>query len=183
MKQVDRVLQRWRFRMVRRNLPPASSVLDIGAHQGELFAYLGDRIGPSVGIEPSLERDVQIGEHRLLAGGFPDRSPAGPFDAATLLAVVEHMTDDQIDQVAKSLAELVRPGGSIIVTVPSPAVDKILDVLIALRVLDGMEAEEHHGFDVDVLASRWEACGLELRKRCRFQLGLNNLFVFSAPSA
>lgn len=157
-------------------------MLDIGAHDGDLFTYLDGRIGPSVGIEPNLDQDVRVGPHRLLAGTFPDRRPDGPFDVATLLAVVEHLSEEQLDKVGQTLAELVRPGGTVIVTVPSPAVDKILDVLIRLHVLDGMEAEEHHGFDVSTLGRHWEGSGLRLGTRRRFQLGLNNVFVFTVPA-
>ena len=67
-------------------------------------------------------------------------------------------------------------------TVPSPAVDRILDVLCALRVLDGMEAEEHYGFDPSATTGLLESAGLQLRSAHRFQLGLNQLFVFTRPA-
>jgi hypothetical protein len=61
-------------------------------------------------------------------------------------------------------------------------VDRVLDVLIRLRVLDGMHEEEHHGFEASLTPGFFTAAGFELEKARRFQLGLNNLFVFRKPA-
>ena len=61
---------------------------------------------------------------------------------------------------------------------PHPLVDRILDVLMALHLLDGMEAEAHHGFDPGSTVPVFEGAGFRTREARRFQLGLNRLFVF-----
>jgi hypothetical protein len=57
-------------------------------------------------------------------------------------------------------------------------VDHILTVLKTLRVIDGMSLEEHHGYDVNHTASIFAPPRFALDVHRRFQLGLNNLFVF-----
>lgn len=70
------------------------------------------------------------------------------------------------------------PGGRIIATVPEPAVDRIVDVLLRLGLADGMALHEHHGFSPSETRAIFEPAGFRLLAHRRFQLGLNNLFVF-----
>ena len=65
-----------------------------------------------------------------------------------------------------------------IITVPSPFVDQILKVLTTLRLVHGMSVEEHHGYDIKQTAQIFSAPNFRLLSHERFQLGLNNLFVF-----
>jgi hypothetical protein len=68
-----------------------------------------------------------------------------------------------------------------VITVPSPLVDPILDVLRALRVLDGMETEQHYGFKPSETKRLFGDAGFVLEKHEKFELGLNELFVFRRP--
>jgi SAM-dependent methyltransferase len=101
----------------------------------------------------------------------------GPYDAIFALAVFEHLTDADLAAARAAVPALLRPGGRLIITVPHPFVDKILDVLMALRLIDGQAVHEHHGFDPAHLREL-ASPGLRLVARSAFQLGLNNLFVF-----
>jgi hypothetical protein len=68
----------------------------------------------------------------------------------------------------------------LIITVPDARVDRILDVLSALRLIsdDDMKAHEHHGFDARATRALLEPAGFRLVRHEAFQFGLNNLFVF-----
>ena len=179
MRALDRALQRWRFRVAMRHIPRGARVLDVGARGGELFEYLDGSIAPSVGIEPELSSDHRlIGPHELIKGTFPDDVTGGPFDCATLLAVVEHFDAGALPATGRALRSVLADDATVVVTVPSPLVDHILSALIRLRLLDGMDPEGHQGFSPKVLAPVWRDCGLCLVEHRRFQLGLNNLFVF-----
>ena len=103
------------------------------------------------------------------------------FDAITMLAVLEHVPTDAQAGLAQACAIHLRPGGQLIITVPSPAVDRILEVLMALRLVHGMSVEQHYGFDTESVPAIFSGHGLGLTVHRRFQCGLNNLFVFRRP--
>lgn len=179
MTWLDRLLRDWRMRMALRHVPRGSSVLDIGTYDGLLFARAG---AVGVGIDPDLAPGAQdVPGVTLVRGAFPqdlgDRG-VGAFDAATALAVIEHVPEAELASWSRSLAELVRPGGRVVITVPSPAVDHVLHVLLRLRLVAGMQAHQHHGFEPDDVKDVFAAPGWHLERHQRFQLGLNHLFVF-----
>lgn len=181
MTAVDRFLQDWRIRKARPHIGPGSRVLDLGSADGVLFERLGDCGPGSLGIDPVLPATRRSRQgFALVRGYFPQDVPAdaGPFDAIVMLAVLEHFPPDQYAPLADGCARLLRPGGRLIITVPSPAVDRILDVLVALRLVHGMSLEEHHGYDVDETGRIFDTPRFRLVERSAFQVGLNNLFVF-----
>ncbi len=185
MKGLDRLLQKWRIGQVRPHVPPRARVLDVGsAGDAALFRQLPG-IREYVGVDPEMGSSGRIAPNALLVRGrFPDalRSEE-PFDVIAMLAMLEHVPPDEQPGLASGCVEYLRPGGKLVVTVPSPAVDPLLDVLHRLRLVDGMALEQHYGFDVSSTRKVFEAAGLELVVHRRFQLGLNNLFVFKKPDS
>lgn len=179
MTRLDLALQGWRVAKARPYLPAGGRVLDLGTGDGALFRRTG---AVGVGLDPELPDDaVAPAGVTLLRCRFPDdadRLPGGPFDAAVALAVVEHVPDGGLPAWARALERLLVPGGLLVLTVPSPRVDQLLHVLMALRLVDGMQAHEHHGFVPGDLHGVFTAPQWELVRHRRFQLGLNNLFVF-----
>jgi SAM-dependent methyltransferase len=128
-----------------------------------------------------LSKCTKVGPHRFISEFFSVPSPFGDetFDAITMLATLEHVPDPT--QIAAECARVLRPGGRMIITVPAAAVDVILRVLLALRLIEGMELEQHHGYAAKSTPQVFEKCGFRLLTWQWFQLGLNNLFVFEKP--
>jgi SAM-dependent methyltransferase len=160
-------------------------VLDVGCFDSSLFRRLGSRLGEGVGIDPLVQQRT-VGERFCIEPGeFPDAvSNESAFDVITMLAVLEHVPDGEIDRWTRSCLQLLRPGGRVVATVPSPAVDRILGVLFRLHLTDGMGEgvlEQHHGASPVALVEAFVDAGFRLEKRARFELGLNNLFVFGKP--
>lgn len=185
MKAFDRFLQRWRIRKAAAHVPAGARVADVGCSDGALFRQIGDRLSGGVGLDPALPDGSDAGpKFRLVRGLFPaDLPEPGPFGAITALAVLEHLEDDELRTLAVACAEHLVPGGRVVATVPSPLVDPILHVLQALRIIDGMHVDEHHEMEPDAIPRAFVAAGFRLVVRRRFQLGLNNLFVFERPAA
>lgn len=183
MTSIDRYLQRWRFSKVRPYLTPASRVLDIGAADGALYAYQ-PHVARFVGIDPDAEQARQIGPTaQLLRGTFPDvLDPSEVFDVIAMLAVLEHVPPRDQGPLARACATHLAPGGVLVITVPSPVVDRILAVLMALGLVHGMAVEQHYGFEAARTPAIFVAAGLALVDARRFQLGVNNLFVFVKPA-
>jgi 2-polyprenyl-3-methyl-5-hydroxy-6-metoxy-1,4-benzoquinol methylase len=155
-------------------------VLDIGCGEGELMASIGGLGGGSLGIDPTLHSVRERSGFRLLPGFFPQDIPpdTGVFDAIMMLAVLEHFPDSAHAELSAGCRRFLKPGGLLVITVPSAAVDRILSVLLRLRLIDGMSLEEHHGFDVNQTPQIFASPDFDLVSHKRFQLGLNNLFVF-----
>jgi SAM-dependent methyltransferase len=184
MNWLDRVLQQWRIRHAVRWIPDNARVLDVGCFDDTLFRQLQPRLGAGVGIDPRLEEAVEGLRFRLVPGAFPDASPPGAcFDVITMLAVLEHVSAEEMDEWARSCIALLEPGGLVVATVPAPVVDTILDKLMRLRLLHGMDTDQHHGADPALIAAAFELAGFTVVAKKRFQLGLNNVFVFSSPTS
>ncbi len=181
MKALDRVLQRWRISKVLPFIPRGGRVLDVGCADGVLY-HQHSAIGEYVGMDPEYPPRTLGPRAHTLRGFFPaDLPPGPPYDAIVMLAMLEHVPAEALQPLARACAESLRPGGRVLLTVPAPRVDDILDVLKALRLIDGMSLEEHHGYDIAQTRPLFESQGLRTHAHRSFQLGLNHLFVFEKP--
>ena len=95
-------------------------LLDIGGACSVVSAEMS-RFGRVTVVEPDAGM-VQAARERLgvevLQGSLPDALPVpGPFDAITLLDVLEHVHEDA--ESLKTVRRLLRPGGALICTVPA----------------------------------------------------------------
>jgi SAM-dependent methyltransferase len=167
------------MRVAARFLSPDMRVLDIGCSDGALFKRYPGFSKQSLGIEPDLNAPVEVNGIACIPGTFPDALPPGrQFDAALMLAVLEHFPEGDCERLAGALYSALAPNGVLIITVPAPIVDQILDVLKALHVLHGMALEEHHGFRPSDTLRIFTTPRYELSCHRRFQLGLNHVFTF-----
>jgi len=181
MKKIDTFIQYWRMKKAVACLPAGKlRVVDIGAHQGEFFGMIGERLQAGFGIEPLASERSERRNYEIVPGFFPDIRPAGngTWDAVTMLAVLEHVPMTQQPDLAKACHELLRTGGRLIITVPGPRVDSILSVLKFFRLIDGMSLEEHYGFSPADVEPVFTGAGFRLLKNKKFQFGLNNVYVF-----
>jgi len=178
MTPLDRLIQRLRIRKALPHIPAGGRLLDVGCADGTLIREAGGRVHDSVGIDP----DAPAGPG-LVRGSFPqDLSDAGPYDVIALLAVFEHVPDGERPAFVAACRRLLRPGGRVVVTVPAPLVDRIVDLLRRLRLLHGMDIEAHHGYAPEETPGYFAAAGMRLLTHERFELGLNHLFVFELPA-
>jgi len=189
VKFLDRRLRDARIARCRPYIRPGDALLDVGCADGEMLRRLRGLISYGVGIEPTLDARREGDGYVLLPGRFPDAVPsAATFDVITLLAVLEHMPPAEQARLAGTCANLLATGGRIVITVPSPRVDDILHLLIRLRLIEGMGVHEHYGFRPGLTPGLFPAPTYRMAAHRRFQLGLNNLFVFEkvadlAPAA
>jgi len=158
-------------------------LLDIGCADGAMFRLI-PHIGEGVGVDPDLPPVTSVPANaKLLKGFFPQVLPDNrPFDVITLLAVLEHIPPESQKVFALDCTRFLKPQGYLVITVPSPFVDKILALLKLLRLIHGMALEQHFGYDPRQTGTLFAVAGLELVRARRFQLGLNYLFVFKKTS-
>ena len=179
MKALDRVLQRWRIAKAAPHIPRDARVLDVGCADGALFVQLGKRIAGGVGIDPALGTVLPREGVRYVRGTFPDDLDADErFDAVTMLAVFEHLADDAQAAAVSASGRALRPDGVLVMTVPEPRVDQLVHLLARFGLVAGMALHEHHGFEAARTPVIVGSGPFDLVRHERFQLGLNNLFVF-----
>ncbi|MGH9771799.1 MAG: class I SAM-dependent methyltransferase [Candidatus Acidiferrales bacterium] len=178
MTKVDRLIQTWRIKKACRFIPDGARVLDIGCADGALFGAVPS-IREGIGIDPRLDNVRSQDKFLFVRGLFPaDLPDQRSFDVIIMLAVLEHIPHREQNELAINCARYLNPGGRLIITVPAKIADGILTVLKGLRLIHGMSLEEHYGYDVNQTPAIFRAAGLVLVRRERFQLGVNNLFVF-----
>lgn len=179
LSPIDGFLRDWRVRKAEPFIGPGVSVLDVGCYDGSLFKAYASRMARGVGIDPTLTRSTGIGRFRFIADRFPsDLIGDERFDVITMLAVLEHVDLSELPTWRAACERLLVPGGTLLLTVPAPQVDKILDVLRALHLVAGMSAEEHHGFDPSLVPQLFDSRRFRMVIHRRFEMGLNHLFVF-----
>jgi 2-polyprenyl-3-methyl-5-hydroxy-6-metoxy-1,4-benzoquinol methylase len=178
MTRLDHYLANVRSARALAQIPFGHRVLDIGCHDGRLFALGAARQISGVGLDPELPSDRELANAMLYRDMFPSTRVQEKFDSITALAVLEHIPPHGLEAFVQACVDALKPGGTVILTVPSPIVDRILAVLVFLRLVDGMSLEQHHGFDASSTPGLFERQGMTLVRHDRFQLGVNNLFVF-----
>lgn len=183
MRYLDKAIQRARIRRAIARIGHGGHILDVGCHQGELRDALDGRSCTYIGIDP----DVTSPSEDIVRGHFPDDVPAtwenGSFDHVVALAVLEHIKVDELGSLFAEVRRLLTPEGTLIATVPSPFTDRILDVLVKLRLIDGMDLDAHDGLSIDQLKAAATEAGLELTEHRHFQLRLNNVLVWTSGNA
>ena len=101
---VDSVVEQF----VRASLPPAPArVLEVGAGSGDLARLLADLGYEVVAIDPGGEGDV------LPVSLLEIDEPDGSFDAAVAVVSLHHV--EPLDASCRRLAEVMRPGGTLVV--------------------------------------------------------------------
>lgn len=180
-KPLDSFLEYLRFTKVEPYIPIGSRLLDVGTGDGKFLRYLNDNLHSGIGIDSHLTQTVEFGSCCLMPGYFPnDFIRDETFDVITMLAVVEHIPMHVLPSVADACWKYLNPEGRLIITVQHPRVEKLLNLLKALKIVEGFSIHEHYGFNPECLPeifNRWK-----LVKRERWGFGCNNLFIFEKSS-
>ena len=180
MKKIDLYLQNKRLQKTEPYISSGKTVLDIGSNNGDLFTYYikkGIQI-QGIGIDPNCIEEKQHETFSLVRDYFPSLKVTGKFDVITILAVIEHIPEKEMGTFIQACKDSLNEGGVIIITVPHPFVDIILHVLGWLKLIDGMETDQHYGLKISTMKKLFQQNGLQLLRHTYFQFGLNNLFIF-----
>lgn len=160
---------------------PNCRLLDVGCGwEAKLLRAMEGHIAQGVGVD---FKAPQLRTEKLETRALPlaDKLPFddGSFDVVTLLAVLEHL--EQPEAIMSEIARVLRPGGGLILTVPSHAAKPVLEFLaFRLGIVNPDEIRDHKRYygrvDLENLIHR--RAGLYMVKHNYFQAGFNN-FVFA----
>jgi SAM-dependent methyltransferase len=176
---LDHFIARMRFRAAYPHIRNAARVCDLGCGLDAAFLdYAAARISYGVGLDDQV-RDASDGRWKRVRANICAPLPlqAAQFDHVVMLAVLEHLP--QPEPVLREAYRILAPGGSLIMTWPSSAVDPLLNVLHLLRLVsDEMESDEHQKrIPVSALQQMLQRIGFAKFLHRTFEFGLNNLMV------
>ena len=153
---------RYRYWLIARRIEQANvsfeTVLDCGCGDGSLLALVRSKFAPiqtfGLDINPTNVELLQTRESRSEFScadlGAPEpEMPWPPVDLALCCEVIEHVPDD--DQAIRNLANLVRPGGTLVLTTQSGKIRRTEQFLGHLR-----------HYDIDDLRGRVAEAGFEI---------------------
>jgi 2-polyprenyl-3-methyl-5-hydroxy-6-metoxy-1,4-benzoquinol methylase len=175
----DRFVAWRRFRAVARHIRFQSRVCDLGCGAGAPFLHhVASRLASGVGLDEyageSKQDKISIVRADITAD-LPLES--GQFDHVTMLAVLEHL--DKPESVLAEAYRLLRPGGTLIMTWPSSAVDPLLEILTRIKLVnDDLGFDQHQPrIPVARLKTMLQHIGFGRVENGKFEMGLNNWLV------
>jgi SAM-dependent methyltransferase len=176
---LDHFIARMRFRAAYPHIRKGARVCDLGCGLDAAFLdYASERIAYGVGVDDQV-RDASEARWQRVRADIRVALPleSAQFDHVVMLAVLEHLPEPE--PVLCEAYRILAPGGSLIMTWPSSAVDPILNVLHRLRLVsDEMESDEHQKrIPVSTLQQMLHRIGFSEFVHYTFEMGLNNLMV------
>jgi ubiquinone/menaquinone biosynthesis C-methylase UbiE len=169
---------------IRRVLPyirayPNCRLLDIGCgwearFLREVEPYIEVGVGLDFKAPEMVEGKIRT-ERLTLTDCLPYADAS--FDLVTMLAVLEHL--DQPEAILREIHRVLRPGGELVLTVPSKAAQPVLEFLaFRLGMVSRAEIADHKAYyDREALTMLLEEAGLMVATHHYFQFWMNNFCV------
>ncbi len=177
---LEPLLRQFRLKRVLKHIPAQTKLLDIGC--GTTAAFLrtiASRLDQGIGVDFKVS-PIEAGNLKTYQVRLDEKLPFedDAFDVVTLLAVLEHIEYEQ--EILKEVERVLKPGGKVILTVPSVWAKPVLEFLAyRLRVVSEAEIRDHKRYYNRQLLDRAlvERAGLKGFHHQYFQLWMNNFCI------
>jgi len=175
---LDRFIAFLRFSKVKKYVEKDTVLCDIGCgFNGAFLLSLMGRIKEGYGFDRKVseysEANIHLAEVENLENGIPMGDDS--VDAATLLALLEHLNNPHL--VIKDVYRILKPGGRIALTTPTPLAKPVLEFLaFKLNIISKEEISDHkHYFTPEEISNLLQSIGFGDIKVRKFQFGFNQI--------
>lgn len=178
---VDKIVAKYRLSKVLKYLEKDDVILDFGCGSNSfLLSFSKDKIKSGTGIDYDVESRKQ-GNIEYRQYKFNGKLPFdnGSFNKIFLLAVLEHIEPEAVEKLFLEFKRVLKEGGKIILTTPTPPSKAILEFLAyRLKMISREEIADHKKYynklDIEELCQK---IGLKLKMYHLFFGGLNSCAV------
>lgn len=164
-------------------------VLDLGCGRGQIWEKYGSRLNSYMGVEKSPQRIEQLNQKFPNVSFFRCDLDLEPlhldkkFDCVLMIALIEHLFNQRF--VMEGISQVLRPGGEIIITAPTPLGNDLVHRIGASMGLFAKSAVDDHivlynRHRFHILANEM---GLSLKYHRYFQLFCNQMAVLEKPAS
>lgn len=157
-RPADKLLQYYRFKKVRPYL--SGDVLDFGGNRGELKKCIKGKY-----LAVNYDHSAMAGTH---------------FDTIVCSAVIEHINTPEVLAIFCKFKKILNQNGRIILTTPARIAKPALGLMALMRIIDRKSIAEHkHYWNKKEIYDLAERTGFIIKRHEKFQLGFNQLAVFT----
>lgn len=179
---LDNIIAKLRLKKVVSYVENGDRVLDFGCgYQAYFLRHIKNIVSSGIGIDYDIENIKIGGNVKLVKLRFIDKLPLADnyFDKVFLLAVVEHIPLISEFPLLCELRRVLKKGGNIILTTPTPFGKKVLEFLaFKLKIISAKEIRDHKKYynysDFREIASK---LNFKIVKYKTFQFGINSICV------
>lgn len=176
---LEPILRKIRINKIKKNIPKNCILCDVGCGFNAKFLLdVSDYISEGYGFDKKID-NKWINNIYIQNAEITDNIPLedASVDCVTLLAVLEHLNNPT--KVLSELYRILKFGGVLILTTPSPFSKPILEFLsFKLKIVSPVEIADHkHYYSKKELIKILEDMGFKNIEAHSFECGLNNLAV------
>lgn len=181
--KLEKLLRRFRLSRVLPHIQQGDVLLDVGCGwEAKALRELAPRLSKGIGIDFKVEPHAVPSHIKLVATRFEaDRWPVADAecDKVIMLAVLEHIEPSLVGATLKNIRRALKPGGKLILTVPTPPAQPVLEFLsYKLGVINENEIRDHKlYYDRPLLEKTLANNGFRVELYKTFQLGMNSFCV------
>ncbi|MHB8580429.1 MAG: methyltransferase domain-containing protein [Ignavibacteriaceae bacterium] len=182
MKLIDKLLRAFRANQVIKVIKTAEDfkfVIDLGGYDVYFLKRIIKKITKGAIVDPLAKEYANEKIISIKGDLFDVREKLSLQDNSidVIFMMAEHL-GVQRTRIVDEAFVLLKEGGMVVLTIPDPIVDKILAMLNFIKLIDGMSLEQHDGFDINEMSKYFSEHKFKKVIHKKFQLGLNNLFIF-----
>lgn len=178
--RADKLIRFLRTKKVKKYIPSNIVLLDIGCGtEAYMLNLVKQRIKKGIGFDKK-GKNKKTGNLKLINLKIQKQIPLSDksVDYITMLAVLEHL--DYPDEILKECWRVLKKRGYLIITVPAPIADMVLNLLAyKLKIIDKEELDDHKQyFSLPKIKKTLNKAGFDIIKAKKFEF-IFNIFILA----